>query len=63
MANDIVDALSTSLIGINKKSMNEYIEFVANKLMAMLHQPPLFAGTTNPVSKTYRRLYSQRIDC
>ena len=41
------EALSVSLIGMNKTLMSQYIEFCADRLLQALNAPKLF-GTANP---------------
>ena len=43
----VTDALPVDLIGMNSKMMSEYIEFVADRLMASLGHPKIF-NTLNP---------------
>ena len=43
----IIDALPCALIGMNAKSMGEYIEFVADRLLKQVGAEPLFK-TANP---------------
>lgn len=43
----VTDALPVALIGMNAKAMQQYIEFVADRLLVALQQPPIYK-TTNP---------------
>ena len=43
----ITESLPCSLIGMNKKLMSEYIEYVADRLLMMLHVQPVYK-TQNP---------------
>merc|ERR1719310_69114 len=43
----ICDSLPCDLIGMNKKQMTNYIEFVADRLLVMLGHPKIF-NTSNP---------------
>ena len=43
----VTDALPVNLIGMNAKSMNQYIEFVADRLLVSLGYSPIY-NATNP---------------
>ena len=43
----ITESLSCELIGMNKKLMSQYIEFVADRLLKMFHLDPIY-NTPNP---------------
>jgi ribonucleoside-diphosphate reductase subunit M2 len=44
-----LDALPVSLIGMNSNLMNQYIEFVADRLLVALGNPKVY-NVSNPVS-------------
>jgi ribonucleoside-diphosphate reductase subunit M2 len=43
----VTDALPVNLIGMNSELMNQYIEFVSDRLLVALGQPKVY-NTTNP---------------
>jgi ribonucleotide reductase beta subunit family protein with ferritin-like domain len=45
--NFIIDALPCNLIGMNSDKMSEYIEYVSDRLLKQIGQPPIW-GSKNP---------------
>ncbi|KII93652.1 hypothetical protein PLICRDRAFT_49683 [Plicaturopsis crispa FD-325 SS-3] len=43
------DALAIPIIGLNASLMDVYIEYVANRLLSLLDQPPLYDVVENPL--------------